>query len=429
MPPHQKTLFDWAPATKRTQRSGSFVDNMQLPVHRWFRYSAGFSAEWVRDLILSAAMEGGRVLDPFAGSGTVILEAEQANAESIGLEAHPFLARIARAKLGWREPPESLRRRAKQILATTESANHGKVAGYPPLIRKCFPDEALGKLDSLKHAMEALSGADPLSELAWLALVAILRSCSPVGTAQWQYVLPRKSKARSSDPWEAFERQADGMAHDMAVMQQRTVKRPGAIHLDDARHCSTVADGWADLVITSPPYANNYDYADATRLEMCFFGEIARWGDLQSAVREKLVRACTQHVASYADRTQEVIESETLRPIRGELTEVCTKLEAERENHGGKKPYHAMIAHYFLDLSQVWIALRRVTKRGGKVCFVIGDSAPYGVHVPVEAWLGELAVAAGFRNYAFEKLRDRNTKWKNRKHRVPLQEGRLWVDA
>ncbi|HXT59830.1 MAG TPA: DNA methyltransferase [Pirellulales bacterium] len=429
MPPHQKTLFDWAPATKRAQRSGTFVDNMQLPVHRWFRYSAGFSAEWVRNLIRSAAMDGGRVLDPFAGSGTVVLESEQANAESIGLEAHPFLARIARAKLGWREPPEALRRRAKQILTTTESTNHGKVAGYPPLIRKCFPDETLGKLDSLKHAMEALSGADPLSELVWLALVAILRSCSPVGTAQWQYVLPRKSKARSSDPWEAFERQADGMAHDMAVMQQRAVRRPGTIHLDDARHCSTVADGWADLVITSPPYANNYDYADATRLEMCFFGEIARWGDLQSAVREKLVRACTQHVASYADRTQEVIESETLRPIRGELTEVCAKLQAERENHGGKKPYHAMIAHYFLDLSQVWIALRRVTKRGGKVCFVIGDSAPYGVHVPVETWLGELAIAAGFRGYVFEKLRDRNTKWKNRKHRVPLQEGRLWVDA
>jgi hypothetical protein len=63
------------------------------------------------------------------------------------------------------------------------------------------------------------------------------------------------------------------------------------------------------------------------------------------------------------------------------------------------------------------------------VCFVVGDSAPYGVYVPVERWLGELALAAGFHSYSFEKTRDRNVKWKNRKHRVPLKEGRLWVEG
>lgn len=55
------------------------------------------------------------------------------------------------------------------------------------------------------------------------------------------------------------------------------------------------------------------------------------------------------------------------------------------------------------------------------------DSAPYGIYIPVDRWLGELAMAAGFKSYDYTKLRDRNTKWKNRKHRVPLQEGILWV--
>jgi hypothetical protein len=41
--------------------------------------------------------------------------------------------------------------------------------------------------------------------------------------------------------------------------------------------------------------------------------------------------------------------------------------------------------------------------------------------------LGELAVAAGFATWSFEKVRDRNVKWRNRKHRVPLHEGRLTV--
>jgi hypothetical protein len=40
-----------------------------------------------------------------------------------------------------------------------------------------------------------------------------------------------------------------------------------------------------------------------------------------------------------------------------------------------------------------------------------------------------LAVSAGFKTFRFEKLRDRNVKWLNRKHRVPLHEGRLWVEG
>jgi hypothetical protein len=86
-----------------------------------------------------------------------------------------------------------------------------------------------------------------------------------------------------------------------------------------------------------------------------------------------------------------------------------------------------MIAAYFCDLARVWATLRHLCAANARVCFVIGDSAPYGVYVPVDRWLGELAIAAGFVSYAFEKSRDRNTKWKNRKHRVPLKEGSLWV--
>ena len=89
-----------------------------------------------------------------------------------------------------------------------------------------------------------------------------------------------------------------------------------------------------------------------------------------------------------------------------------------------------MIAAYFSDLADVWFSLRRVTKRGSKICFVIGDSAPYGVHIPVDEWFGELALYAGFNLYKFEKIRDRNVKWKlDRKHKVPLKEGNLWVDG
>lgn len=88
-----------------------------------------------------------------------------------------------------------------------------------------------------------------------------------------------------------------------------------------------------------------------------------------------------------------------------------------------------MIAAYFHDLAKVFHSLRKVTEDGCKMCFVIGDSAPYGIYVPVDRWLGELAVNAGFQDFSFEKLRDRNIKWKNRKHNVPLKEGRLWING
>lgn len=427
----QKLLFDaeGEQEDRRNGRSGSFVDNMQLPVHRWFRYSAGFSAEWAGQVVRETAVGRPlRVFDPFAGAGTVVLESERAGVEGIGVEAHPFVARVARAKLCWREDPKALRRVGAGIVRAAEK-DGGTAPGYAPLITKCYPAQTLAKLDALKKAWRKVEDGGPTTELCWLALVSILRAASPVGTAQWQYVLPRKAKAKAVEPLQAFEERVSLFAGDMAVWQGRHAGPRGQVSCADARDCAGVPDRWADLVVTSPPYANNYDYADATRLEMTFFGEINGWGDLQSAVRERLVRSCTQHIARYAGRTAEVLKDESLAPIAGELRQVCARLEAEKESHGGKKQYHAMIAHYCFDLARVWKALRRVVKPGGLACFVVGDSAPYGVHAPIDRWLGELAVAAGFKGFRFEKLRDRNTKWKNRKHRVPLHEGRLWVEG
>jgi hypothetical protein len=88
-----------------------------------------------------------------------------------------------------------------------------------------------------------------------------------------------------------------------------------------------------------------------------------------------------------------------------------------------------MIGAYCRDISLTLRQLRIVCKAGSQMCWVIGDSAPYGIYCPIDKWIGELALAAGFKQYRFEKLRDRNIKWKNRKHTVPLQEGLLWIEG
>ena len=351
--------------------------------------------------------------------------------DSIGLESHPFVTRLAQTKLNWYTDTTQLEAVGKKIREHAEQlSNVSSYSTDSDLILNCFPPETLTRLCALKVALGETDAPRPILDLCWLAMVAIIRGCSPVGTAQWQYVLPNKTKAKVTDPFHAFERKIEVFSQDMLWMQQQTTTNvPATVLPNDARNCEGVTDGWADFVLTSPPYANNYDYADATRLEMSFLGEISGWGELQSKIRCHLIRSCTQQVSKEAARMDEMLQSPLLSPIKSELVSVCQQLSVERLQHGGKKNYHAMLAAYFQDMAQVWISLRRVTQQGAQVCFVIGDSAPYGVHAPVEKWLGELALAAGFHSWHFEKLRDRNTKWKNRKHRVPLQEGLLWVEG
>jgi hypothetical protein len=426
----QQMLFDSdePSVVGRDSASSTFVDNMRLPVHGWIRYSAGFSAEWVQSVIREVGSGSApRVFDPFAGSGTTLLAAEQLGIESCGVEAHPFVARMAEAKLAWRSDPESFRSLTKRIKVTASSMAVD-LAPYPKLIRECYDHETLSGLDRLRQAVAALDDDSSSAKLAWLALTGILRKCSHAGTAQWQYILPKKSKSAPQSPDAAFDNLSRTMYRDMLGFADRSVPAAQLIR-GDARTCEGVPDRFANLVVTSPPYPNNYDYADATRLEMSFFGELRSWSELQAKVRCHLLRSCSQHVPERTINLQEVLTDPVLDPIRAEIADVCGQLATIRLTKGGKKTYHLMVACYFLDLAKVWLSLRRVCDSPCNVCFVIGDSAPYGIYVPVIDWLGRLAIAAGFHSFRFEQTRERNVKWKNRKHRVPLCEGRLWVQG
>lgn len=420
----QTELFEMPPSPRRN--STNFVDNMSLPLHRWFRYSAGFSADWVESVIATTAGEKQiRVLDPFAGSATTLLAAQSSHVASMGLDSHPFVARVARAKLSWTADSQVFRGRAKQLLADFESKPLPD--SLPILLTKCYTTETLTDLLSLRDQIAESQQGDSVDELLWLAFVAIVRAVSHVGTAQWQYVLPNKRKRGAISVYEAFRAQVGRMASDMD-WRQATCQPvyPTDYRCADARISDNYPTNWATHVICSPPYANNYDYADATRLEQTVLGEVAGWGDLKKT-RQGLVRSCSQHMVKY--NPDQAFNDVILKPIVNELRSVYEELSVVRDSHGGKKAYHHMVLAYFHDLASVWACLRKATTFGAQICFVIGDSAPYGVHVPVERWLGELAVSAGFKSWHFEKVRDRNTKWENRKHRVPLHEGRLWIDG
>lgn len=415
------TTGKWASAPS------TFVYNMQLPVHGWFRFSAGFSAEWAANVIESAKpRDEAVVLDPFAGVATTLLAGEEVGVASMGIEAQPFVARVGEAKLLWHADVERFLSLALTVLKKAKNSE-ATTSEYPPLIHKCYPPGVLRDLHRLKLAWQEEDRGDEASRLVWLALASILRVSSPVGTAPWQYVLPGKSKTKHVLPYKAFEVQMERMAHDMTMRQSAGVMPKSKIVLGDARDCSTITSASVNLVVTSPPYPNNFDYADATRLEMSFFGEVRGWGDLQDVARRNLIVSCSQHASVVGVPLEETLADLARTRIHAEITRVCRTLEEERLSHGGKKDYHLMVAAYFSDMKRVWASLRRVCQPKSVVCFVVGDSAPYGVYVPVDRWLGDLALDSGFAWYTFERTRDRNVKWRNRKHRVPLHEGRLWV--
>jgi len=410
----------------KESRFGTFSDNMKLPIHRWFKYSAGFSAEWV-ERIISGHTTARKILDPFCGSGTTLVAAMKMGVSATGFESHPFVFRVAECKTNWQVNIDDFYFYAEKTLATAQKIKKETPCHVSELMGKCYSTENLVRLESLKYAYAEIlqsPASDDIKNLIWLTITCILRECSCVGTAQWQYLLPDKKKANVSEPYAAFRKRSLMFCDDMKNAQKLDFMQSKLIRTD-ARNPDLEEN--FDLVITSPPYPNNYDYADATRLEMMFWGEISSWGDLHHAVRRHLIRSCSQHSAKDRISLEKILTEDVIDPIKNDLADVCYQLDEIRQHKGGKKTYHTMVGSYFIDLARVFHSLKKLTTNKAKLAFVIGDSAPYGIYVPVDEWLGKLAVAAGFGKFSFEKIRDRNNKWKNRKHTVPLKEGILWI--
>ncbi len=84
-----------------SERLGTFRDSLRAPIHRWFKYPAGFSFKLVEALIEYYKLDADSwLLDPFVGCGTTSVVAKQ-HINSVGVEAHPFVHWVARIKCFW----------------------------------------------------------------------------------------------------------------------------------------------------------------------------------------------------------------------------------------------------------------------------------------------------------------------------------------
>jgi DNA modification methylase len=404
---------------------GTFVDNLQLPVHRWFRYPAGFSGKFISEILERERITSSKViLDPFAGSATTLVTAKSKGIPSEGVESHPLLHLVGKTKLYWSWDIDSLRDKIFYFLNELENTKIGNkhldVENYPELIRKCFDRETLRKLIHIKNLVEKEKRDTHFYDFLRLGLLSILRKVSYVNTANWTYILPRKRKEDIKEPYNAFKKQLTIMLNDlMSVHDKADV--PANLVNGDARSINHIHDGDIDLAITSPPYLNNFDYADSTRLELYFLGWAKTWDDITKSVRNKLIISATTQILRNDEERYE-LPNDMNRKIREQILEKVEKLRKLRLEHGGKKSYDFMVMGYFSDMYFNLKEIFRVLDKPSKYIMVLGDSAPYGVYVPTDTLLGDIAVSIGFSKYSIIKLRDRNIKWDNRKHKVPLKE-------
>jgi hypothetical protein len=436
----QLALFETLLPKKETvnvSEWGTFKDSLKAPVHGWFTYPAGFSYKAVEYSLKNADLTIGQdtVYDPFMGSGTTNLVAKSLGYNSIGVEAHPFVYPVTKSKMDWDVSTASVH------LALNELEFHIKNADrpydlsaflntlFPELISKCFLPETLFELWVIRDALKLLTTDDSVRNLLRTGLICVLRDVSIAATG-WPYIAPGKVKITSMSKrgWSTYRDRVLKMTTDLIEIRKKSTKlfTTHQILYGDSRHTvDQISDYSADHIFTSPPYLNNFDYADRTRLEMYFMGEATGWADITEQVRTKLMTSATTQIARQDEKYKFSKEFKTACPDEfAFLSDAVKQLSAQRLVKGGKKSYDLMVIGYFNDMYEILRDNFRILRPNRKAQYILGDSAPYGIHIPTDELIGRIGVRLGFNRFDISILRERGNKWENnpQRHGVALRE-------
>lgn len=416
---------------------GTFKDSLKAPVHRWFTYPAGFSFKAVEHSIKMAGItQGQTIYDPFMGSGTTNVTAKTHGINSIGVEAHPFVYKIAHAKLNWDIDAHAVHSFIEYVADEFDSIFNSLPQDaieqeFPELILKCYNAETLKKLLVIRMLVTGEHINESIKDFFHVVVTALLRNVSQAATG-WPYIAPKKIKTSSidKDALTEFNALALSMLHDIELIKiESGGKFESSEHnpiLGDSRDTTdSIMNQSVDHVFTSPPYLNNFDYSDRTRLEMYFWGDAKTWGDISEKVRTKLITSATTQIARTDPKYILLDELKETCPNTADFIQKSVdELSELRKVKGGKKSYDLMVAGYFNDMFQILKDVYRALKPNTRALFVLGDSAPYGVYIPTDKIIGEIGIKIGFSDYKIEILRTRGGKWKDnpQRHGVKLRE-------
>jgi len=378
------------------------------PIHRWFNFIAGFSPEFVHACSNGVSDQSDSLLlDPFAGCATAPLVACSRGMRSIGYEPHPIFARIARAKL---PGPGSLRRLdhiAKAIAQGLRRPRSIDILSDKPraFLTKLFPDTIL---ETLLGAREVLREENLMQDdLAFLILSKIVDLCSHSQT-DGVYKAPTSRKTAIS-PQTACDDVIGMVRCDLETLE-RSYRQLAYIYKSSSEDMHQVADSSVSLVVTSPPYLNNFDYAEMTRMHLYFWEIATSWGEITQKVRSKLIVNTTTALKGHKDKQVEY-RTNVPSPLHAELDDLVAGLAEKRQTKAGKKEYDYLVYPYFSQMTNVLRECLRCMKPGAAIHIMVADAALYGIHVSTPQILCDLLQLVGFESCKCSFVRKRGHRW------------------
>jgi DNA modification methylase len=380
----------------------TFRSNEQLPVHRWWPYVQGYSADFVRGALEDSDLpRGATVLDPFAGSGTTLVESRRAGYRAWGAELLAPAVLAARVKTRFELDPSALRRTAEGHLRRARL----KPRGALPFLRETrrqFSPASLGELTRLRDALPP--EGTPVANALRLAFGRILIPSSRLHRSPC-LGYRRSSSAPGPSPFERYRSAVHVMAEDLdaeapGVRKWGPVSR---IERIDAR-VANWPNASVGLALTSPPYVNGMDYVMNYKIDLAWLGYVGSYAGL-AALRavevscDNLPRTETQAYLGMEEAPD---------PWLGEI------LPRIRDNVAQKGSYrradmHAVVHRYFADLQPVLARVYRALRPGGRFVLVVGDSLLAGAYVPGDLILARMGEQLGYRIQSVEVARSRRS--------------------
>jgi hypothetical protein len=396
-------------------------------VHDWYRFVLSFPSHLVRDYLDRFGVDSTqRVLDPFCGTGTTLVECKKLGIPSVGIERNPMAGFASRTKVDWTVDPRALVSHARQVAdrALTQLQRDGiDDLGAAPLFRRTaprrtelrtLPPDRLGLLlkssisplplhktlvllDTLdRHRDAAAWGHERLAlATALVSGIGNLHFGPEVGVGKVQEDAP------VIGPWLERVRK---MSDDLTALQARAGTE-AIVHLADSRQAEELLEPSSiDAVITSPPYPNEKDYTRTTRLESVLLGFIRSKQELRG-LKQELVRSNTRSVYKADADDALIAEHEGIQRIARRIEERRIELG---KTSGFERQYARVTKLYFGGMVRHLAGLRSRLRTGARLAYVVGDQASYlRVMIRTGQILGELAQDLGYELTGIDLFRTR----------------------